>query len=108
VTKIVKPMVDRLKPKGRAGRPPVVRHCPYCHTALNVTEMKQHRPQCARDHRNAPPQEQILPPAPAETPMPSPPTPDDLENQKLSSDPLKRERQLDQQEADRIERTTEE
>jgi hypothetical protein len=40
--------------------------------------------------------------------MPPPPTPDDLENQELSSDPLERERQLDQQEADRIERTTEE
>ncbi|HWB95686.1 MAG TPA: hypothetical protein VG672_03265 [Bryobacteraceae bacterium] len=36
---------------------------------------------------------------------PPPPMPDDLENQILSSDPLERLRQLDQQEADRIERT---
>ncbi|MGA2184868.1 MAG: hypothetical protein ABSH47_17760 [Bryobacteraceae bacterium] len=97
MTKIVTPMVDSLKPQGKPGRPPVVRHCPYCHAALNVTEMKQHRPQCARDHRKAPPQQRV-----------QPPTPGDLENQELSGDPLQRERQLDQQEQDRIERTTEE
>jgi hypothetical protein len=93
-------MIDSLKPPGKVGRPAKVRHCPYCHTALNVTDMKQHRPQCARDHRNAPPQD-------AQPPMPPPPTPDDLENQELSSDPRERVRQLDQQEADRIERTEE-
>ena len=31
--------------------------------------------------------------------------PGDLENQELSSDPLERQRQLDQQEQDRIERS---
>ncbi|MGA3024289.1 MAG: hypothetical protein ABSF98_05925 [Bryobacteraceae bacterium] len=108
VTKIVKPIIDSLKPQGKAGRPPVVRHCPYCHAAMNVTAMKQHRPQCARDHRNAPPQERLLPPSPPLPPMPPPPTPADLENQELSADPLQRERQLDQQEQDRIERTTQE
>ncbi len=95
-------MIDSLKPRGKAGRPPVVRHCPFCHAALNVTQMKQHRPQCERDHRDAPPQER------AEPPMPARPTPGDLENQELSGDPLQRERQLDQQEQDRIERTSEE
>ena len=90
MTNIVKPIVDGLLPRARAGRPPKVHHCPYCQTAMNVTEMKRHRPQCARDHRNAPPQEQ-----------------QDLENQVLSDDPLQRQRQLDQQEQDRIERTPE-
>ena len=108
MTKIIQPMVDSLRPHGKPGRPPKVHHCPYCHAALNVTQMKQHRPQCERDHRSAPPQERILPPAPPEPPMPAPPTPDDLENQELSQNPLRREGQLDQQEADRIERTTEE
>lgn len=105
MTNIVKPMVDSLRPQGRVGRPPVVRHCPYCHVALNVTQMKRHRPQCERDHRNAPPQQRVQPPTP---PLPPPPTPGDLENQVLSADPLQKERQLDQQEQDRIERTTEE
>jgi recombinational DNA repair protein (RecF pathway) len=81
-------MVDSLRPQAKLGRPPKVHHCPWCHAALNVTEMKRHRPQCARDHRNAPPQE-----------------PQDLENQALSDSPLQRERQLDQQEQDRIQRT---
>jgi hypothetical protein len=40
--------------------------------------------------------------------VPPPPTPEDLENQVPAADPLQRERQLDQQEQDRIERTTEE
>jgi hypothetical protein len=93
VTKIVKEMINSLKPEGKAGRPPIVRHCPWCHAALNVTQMKQHRPQCARDHRDAPPQE------------PQGPTPDDLENQVLSVDPLERQRQIDQQEQDRVERS---
>jgi hypothetical protein len=39
------------------------------------------------------------------TPAPFAPMPEDLENQVLSPDPLERLRQLDQQEADRIERT---
>jgi hypothetical protein len=104
LTKIVQPIVDGLKPSGKAGRPPLVRHCPYCHTALNVTEMKRHRPQCARDHRSAPPQPRVQP----QPPVPPPPTPEDLENQVPAADPLQRERQLDQQEQDRIERTTEE
>jgi len=103
VTEIIKPMVDSMKPQGKAGRPAKVKHCPYCHAALNVTQMKLHRPQCARDHRNVPPQAPVLPAAPPKVPMP--PTPSDLENQELSRNPLERERQLDQQEQDRIERT---
>jgi len=86
LTKIVKPIIDSLQPRARAGRPPKVHTCPYCQIAMNVTEMKRHRPQCARDHHNAPPQ-------------------GDLENQILSDDPLQRQRQLDQQEQDRIQRT---
>jgi len=99
VTKIVKPMIDSLKPPVKKGRRPIVRHCPYCHAALNATQMRAHLPQCERDHGNAPPQaRQQQPPAPL---------PGDLENQELSSDSLERTRQLDQEEQDRIERSTE-
>ena len=101
MTKIVKPMIDSLKPQGKAGRRPIVRHCPHCHAALNVTQMKVHLPQCERDHKNA------LPQPPHQEPPP-PPLPTDLENQELSRDPIERTRQLDQQEEDRIERTMEE
>ena len=94
-------MIDSLKPHGSPGRRPIVRHCPHCHAALNVTEMKAHLPRCERDHRNAPPQ------APREQP-PAPALPTDLENQDLSRNPIERTRQLDQQEQDRIERTMEE
>ena len=93
MTNIIKDMVDSMKPQTKAGRPAKVRHCPHCHAALNVTQMKRHRPQCERDHRNAPPQ------------PPPGPTPDDLENQVLSDDPLQRQRQLDQREQDRIRRS---
>ena len=101
MTKIIKPMIDSLKPQGRPGRRPLVRHCPHCHAALNVTQMKAHLPQCEREHRNAPPQPPHQEPPPA-------PLPADLENQELSRNSLERTRQLDQQEQDRIERTMEE
>jgi len=89
VSKIVKPIVDPLKPRGKAGRPPVVRPCPYCHVAMNATRMRKHMPQCERDRQTTP----------------QPPTPDDLEAQTLSKDPLQRQRQLDQREQDRIRRS---
>ena len=87
---VVKRIVDPLKPRAKAGRPPVVRNCPYCQVAMNATEMRQHMPQCQRDFKDAPPQDT---------------TQDDLENQILSDDPLERQRQLDQQEQDRIQRS---
>ena len=89
MTKIVKPIVDSLKPGSKAGRPPVVRHCPYCQAAMNTTAMRKHMPQCEQDQQ----------------PAPQPPTPDDLEAQILSDDPLQRRRQLDQREQDRIQRS---
>lgn len=53
-------------------------------------------------------QQRGKPPADKKIPLPTALMPNDLENQTLSPDPLERVRQLDQQEADRIERTTEE
>ena len=85
-------MIDSLKTPGKAGRRPIVRHCPYCHTALSATKMRAHLPQCERAHQTAPPQAAL---------------PADLENQELSRNPLQRTRQLEEQEQDRIERTTE-
>jgi len=88
--KITGGYVEELQPKARIGRPPVIRQCPHCHRSFNATEMRGHQPACKLIFQQAPP------PAPL---------PEDLENQILSKDPLERERQLDQQEADRIERT---
>lgn len=83
-------MFDMLKPNARMGRPPVVRQCPHCHRSYNATDMRSHQPACKMMSSQAPPR---------------PPLATDLENQVLSTDPLERVRQLDQQEADRIERT---
>jgi len=88
---ITSDILSGLGPQSKRGRPPIVRHCPYCHVALNVTEMRRHRPACARDYKRAQPQPKVVP--------------TDLENQELSSDPLERLRQIEQQEADRIERS---
>jgi len=91
LNKITEPILGGMKPQGRRGRPPIVRHCPYCHTALNVTEMRRHRPRCERAYDQAPPQPKAVP--------------TDLENQNLSSDPTEMLRQLDQREIDRIQRS---
>ena len=93
-----KKLIDPLKPAGKPGRPPVVRHCPYCHQAMNVTAMRRHRPDCAREHLNAPPQ----PPRQA---APEPTLPTDIQNQIPSDDPLKRPRQADEREQERIQRS---
>ena len=85
-------MIDALNPRAVRGRPPIVRKCPFCQLSFSATDMRRHQPGCARDHKNAPPQERTMP--------------DDLENQALSSNPLERLRQLDQQEQDRIERSS--
>ena len=92
-------IIDPLKPAGKAGRPPIVRHCPYCHLAMSVTAMRKHRPACAREHVNAPPQ-------PPREPAPEPSLPTDLQNQIPSEDPLERLRQIDEQEQERIERSS--
>ncbi len=83
-------MFDMLKPKGKIGRPPVMRQCPNCKIVFNATEMRTHQGNGKTIYQQAPP-----PPA----------VPTDLENQILSDDPLERLRQLDQQEHDRILRT---
>ncbi len=87
-----KQMLDLLKPKGKLGRPPVMRQCPYCKLAFTATALRAHQPACKAIHMQPPP---------------PPPDPADLENQVLSSNPLERVRQLDQQEQDRIIRTLE-
>jgi len=90
---ITRELLDELKPRAMRGRPRVVKSCPYCQNSFSATEMRKHQPACARDYKNAPPQERTIP--------------DDLENQELSSNPLERLRQLDQQEQDRIEEASE-
>jgi hypothetical protein len=90
---ITRELLDGLKPQALRGRPRVVKSCPYCQGSFSATDMRKHQPGCARNHKNAPPQERTMP--------------DDLENQVLSSDPLERLRQLDQQEQDRIEEASE-
>ena len=87
-----KQMFELLKPKGKLGRPPVMRQCPYCKIEFTATALRPHLGACKTIHMQPPP---------------PPPDPMDLENQVLSSNPLERVRQLDQQEEDRILRTLE-
>ena len=85
-------MFAMLSPKGKMGRPPVMRPCPHCHIEFSATEMRAHQPACKMFYKQ---------------PAPPPAVPTDLENQVLSNDPLERLRQLDEQEQDRILRTLE-
>ncbi len=85
-------MLDLLKPKGKLGRPPVIRQCPHCKAPFNATAMRAHQSMCKAFYQQ---------------PAPPPADPADLENQVLSSNPLERLRQLDEQEQDRIVRTLE-
>ncbi len=87
-----KQMFELLKPKGKLGRPPVMRQCPYCKMTFTATALRPHQSACKTIHMQPPP---------------PPPDPMDLENQVLSSNPRERVRQLEQQEEDRILRTLE-
>jgi hypothetical protein len=88
--KITGKYVSDLQSRLQAGRPSATRPCPRCKKPINAAEMTSHQRVCA-------------PVYPGQTPPA--PDPSDLENQVLSDDPMERLRQLDQQEADRIERT---
>jgi hypothetical protein len=54
--KLIKPLIDAMRPKRRRGAIPTVTPCPYCGLNMKQTDHAAHRPGCREAFKNAPPQ----------------------------------------------------